>query len=172
MLNAKPVVNRMLCDYKVTIQTGTCNGASTDAPIRMKFYGTHGYTDFSTLTDSKTHRVPFLKGQSDTFIVQSDHVGQLVGIAIGHDKKDIRSYLPNMFSNPTFFFLSGASWFLNDITIEDPIREILYKIPCNSWLSNTSVDQKTMRDFAVTSMQRLNNTKTPHRNYDYLHIFI
>lgn len=144
--NAKPVKRSILCDYKVTIRTGNCNGASTNAPIRLKFYGTHGYTDFSPLANSQTHRVPFLKDQIDIFTIQTDHVGQLVGIAIGHDKKDIQ-----------------ASWFLSYVSIEDPIRETVYEIPCNSWLSNTSVDQKTMRDFQVVSMKSLNENKTSHK---------
>jgi hypothetical protein len=49
------------------------------------------------------------------------------------------------------FFL-GAGWFLNKVSIDDPIREITYDIPCNAWLSSKSNDQKTMRDFQVASM--------------------
>ena len=36
--------------------------------------------------------------------------------------------------------------------IEDPIRERTYQIPCNAWLSSRSKDQKTTRDFQVTSV--------------------
>ncbi len=46
----------------------------------------------------------------------------------------------------------GSSWFLNKVSIDDPIRNITYEIPCNAWLSIKSNDQKTMRDFQVTSM--------------------
>lgn len=45
----------------------------------------------------------------------------------------------------------GASWFLNKITIDDPIRNITYDIPCNAWLSIKSHDQKTLRNFPVIS---------------------
>jgi hypothetical protein len=45
----------------------------------------------------------------------------------------------------------GSGWFLNKLSIDDPIREITYEIPCNAWLSTKSNDQKTMRDFQVAS---------------------
>jgi hypothetical protein len=90
MRNAKPITKGILCDYKISVTTGNCNGASTNAHIRIKLYGTNGYTDFLNLTDSETHRIPFLKGQTDVFTVQTDHVGQLGGITIGHDQKTIR----------------------------------------------------------------------------------
>lgn len=91
MYNAKPVPRGLLCEYKVSVTTGNCNGASTNAPIRIQFYGTNGYTTPNDLVDSETHRVPFLKDQTDVFIVETDHVGQLAGIRIGHDRKDPRS---------------------------------------------------------------------------------
>ena len=100
MHNAKPINgNSLLCDYKVSVTTGNCNGASTNAPIRIKFYGTKGYTEFSDLVDSEEHRVPFLKGNTDVFTIRTGHVGGLIGITIGHQEKDIRSYLnENLFS--------------------------------------------------------------------------
>lgn len=136
MYNAKPIKNGLLCDYKLSVITGNCNGASTNAPIQIKFYGTNGYTNFYDLVGSETHRVPFLKDQTDVFTIQTFHVGQLAGITIGHDKKDIRS-----------------GWFLDKVSIYDPIREMTYEILCNSWLSTKSIDQKTIRDFQVTSME-------------------
>ncbi len=92
MHNAKPITKGLLCEYKVSVTTGNCNGASTNAPIRIKFYGTNGYTNFLDLVDSETHRVAFLKDQTDVFIIETYHVGQLAGITIGHNGKDIRSY--------------------------------------------------------------------------------
>ncbi len=96
MHKAKPITKGLLCEYKVSVTTGNCNGASTDGPINIKFYGTNGYTPLLELIDSETHRVPFLKNQTDVFTIQTYHVGQLAGIAIGHDRKDIR--------NRNFFF--------------------------------------------------------------------
>jgi hypothetical protein len=46
---------------------------------------------------------------------------------------------------------SGSGWFLSKVSIDDPIRDITYDIPCNAWLSSKSNDQKTMRDFQVSS---------------------
>ncbi|CAF2034386.1 unnamed protein product [Rotaria magnacalcarata] len=135
MHKAKPIAKGILCDYQISVTTGTCNGASTDAPIRVKLYGTHGYTEFTDLVDSETHRVPFLKCQTDVFTIQKYHVGKLAGITIGHDQKDIKS-----------------AWFLDKVSIKDPIRSITYDILCNAWLSSKSTDQKTMRDFEVTSV--------------------
>ena len=90
MYNAKPITGGLLCDYKISVTTGNCNGASTNAPIRIKLYGTKGYTKFLDLVNSETHRVPFLKDQTDLFVIQTDHVGQLAGITIGHDQTDTR----------------------------------------------------------------------------------
>ncbi|CAF4245312.1 unnamed protein product [Rotaria socialis] len=135
MHKAKPITKGILCDYQISVTTGNCNGASTDAPIRVKLYGTHGYTDFDDLVDSETHRVPFLKCQTDVFTIRKYHVGKLAGITIGHDQKDIKS-----------------GWFLYKVSIKDPIRSITYDILCNAWLSSKSTDQKTIRDFEVTSV--------------------
>ena len=92
MRKAKPITKGILCEYKVSITTGNCNGASTNAPIRIKFYGKNGHTDFVNLINSETHWIPFLKNQTDVFKVQTYHVGQLAGITIGHDQQDIRKY--------------------------------------------------------------------------------
>jgi hypothetical protein len=92
MYNAKPITKGLLCEYKVSVTTGNCNGASTNAPIRIKLYGTKGSTNFVGLVGSETYRVPFLKDQTDVFIIQTYHVGKLAGITIGHEQKDIRSY--------------------------------------------------------------------------------
>jgi hypothetical protein len=86
------ITKGFLCDYKVSITTGNCNGASTNAPIRIKFLGMNGCTNFYELIQSETHCIPFLKDQTDLFTVQTYHVGQLIGITIGHDRKDMREY--------------------------------------------------------------------------------
>ncbi|CAF1415212.1 unnamed protein product [Adineta steineri] len=135
MNKAKPISKAILCEYKVSITTGNCNGASTDAPISIQFYGTNGYTPSLNLINSENHRMPFQKDQTDIFTIQTYHVGQLAGIRIGHDQKDIQS-----------------AWFLNKVSIFDPIREITSDITCNAWLSSKSNDQKTTRDFPVNLM--------------------
>lgn len=91
MSKAKPITKGFLCQYKVSVTTGNRNGASTDAPIRIKFYGKNGCTDFHELMESETHRIPFVKGETDVFTVQTYHVGELFGITIGHDRPDMRS---------------------------------------------------------------------------------
>ncbi|CAF3728879.1 unnamed protein product [Rotaria magnacalcarata] len=123
------------CEYKISVTTGNCNGASTNAPIRIRLHGTNGHTNFHELVQSETHRIPFLKNQSDVFTLQTFHVGELVGITVGHDRKDMQ-----------------ASWFLSKISISDPIRHKTSNILCNAWLSIKSIDQKTMRDFQVASV--------------------
>ena len=79
-----------LCQYKISITTGDCNGASTNAPIRIKLYGSIGCTDFHELNNSENYHIPFSKGQVDRFTVQTYNVGQLLGITIGHDRLDMR----------------------------------------------------------------------------------
>ncbi len=98
MHNAKPINERgLLCEYKISVTTGNCNGASTKAPISIKLYGSNGYTPVLNLIESDSHRVPFLKGQTDLFIIQTYHVGELAGITIGHDRKDMRKYYHQKF---------------------------------------------------------------------------
>ena len=90
MHKCKLIQKGFLCEYNITIATGNCNGASTNGPIRIKLYGTNGHTNFQELSKSKTHHIPFLKGQTDMFTLQTYHVGELIGITIGHDRKDMR----------------------------------------------------------------------------------
>lgn len=104
MQKAKPIKETFLCEYKVSVTTGNCNGASTDAPILLKLYGTRGYTPLIPLVQSETHRVPFLKDHTDVFIVQTYHVGYLVGITIGHDQRDKREL-----THPRLFLCSRTS---------------------------------------------------------------
>ena len=104
MEKAKPIKEAFLCEYKVSVTTGNCNGASTNAPIQLKLYGTRGYTPFIALVQSETHRVPFLKDQTDVFFVQTYHVGYLVGITIGHDQRDKREL-----THPPVFIFSRPS---------------------------------------------------------------
>lgn len=87
------ITKGILCEYKLSITTGNCNGASTNAPIRIKLYGTDGHTNFHELIQSQTHHVPFLKNQIDIFSLRTYHVGVLTGITIGHDRKDMSMYL-------------------------------------------------------------------------------
>jgi hypothetical protein len=42
-----------------------------------------------------------------------------------------------------------ASWYLSKVSVDDPIRKVIYEISCNGWLSVKSDDQKTIRDFPV-----------------------
>ena len=92
MRRAKLITKGILCEYKISVTTGNCNGASTNAPISIKLYGKNGHSDFNNLIDSETHRIPFVKNQTDVFKITTFHVGQLVGITIGHEKQDIRKY--------------------------------------------------------------------------------
>ena len=112
MHSAKPIEKGLLCEYPVSIKTGNCNGASTDAPISIKFYGSNGSTPFLNLGASETHRVPFLKDQTDVFRIQTYHVGQLAGITIGHDQKDMRKYFFSF-----LFFLFNQCVFLVRIRV-------------------------------------------------------
>lgn len=90
MHHAKPITKGILCEYKISVTTGNRNGASTNAPIRIKLYGQNGCTDFIDLVQSETHSVPFLKDHTDVFTVTTYYVGQLAGITIGHEQKEMR----------------------------------------------------------------------------------
>lgn len=51
-----------------------------------------------------------------------------------------------------------SSWYLDKVSIQDTLLHNNYDIQCNAWLSGKSNDQKTMRDFEVTS-KKSNNKK-------------
>ncbi|CAF0884487.1 unnamed protein product [Rotaria sordida] len=138
---AELIKHGILCDYKVSVTTGNCNGASTNAPISIKLYGTNGYADFVELVDSETHRVPFLKDQIDVFTIQTYHVGELAGITIGHNQKETRS-----------------SWFLNKVSIDDPIRNITYNISCNAWLSKHQEEIDNLSNYSTTTTTTTEDT--------------
>lgn len=161
MHKAKPVGKEILCDYKITVVTGDHNGASCDAPIQIKLFGTNGYTKFVHLAESKTHKVPFAKNNTDEFVVQLDHVGRLAGIEIGHNEKDIRKRRSRSDSAFDRAMCLGSGWFLEKVSILDPIRGTTSEIPCEAWLSTNSDDGKTMRRFLVTA-------RTPVKS-DYSH---
>jgi hypothetical protein len=67
---------------------------------------------------------------------------------------------------------SGASWFLSKISIDDPIRRMIYDIPCNAWLSSKSNDQKTMRSFIVVSKTSSLNSKNSKPKFSRLKNFL
>jgi hypothetical protein len=92
MQQAKPIKNNSKHQYRVYVTTGNCNGASTDATIRIKLYGSNGCTNFIELENCETYQVPFNRDQTDRFTIKTHCVGQLFGITIGHDQTDISVY--------------------------------------------------------------------------------
>ena len=75
--------------YRVIIKTSDKPGASTDALIKLCFYGKKGKSKLFKLKDSKTHRIPFRKGNTDVFDLSIYDIGKIEAISIGHSEKDI-----------------------------------------------------------------------------------
>lgn len=66
--------------------TGDQRGAGTDSQVFVTLFGTEGRrTEKLHLKTSKNHKDPFERGQSDTFRVRGDYVGDLVKMRIEHD---------------------------------------------------------------------------------------
>ncbi len=63
--------------YIIQICTSDIDNADTDAKVYIQISGTKQKTDRIFLSRSKTNRVPFLKGQSDTFELYLPELGEI-----------------------------------------------------------------------------------------------
>ncbi|CAF0819008.1 unnamed protein product [Didymodactylos carnosus] len=75
--------------HKVSPAITQTNLNDTPRHHKIMLYGTNGTSGFIELSQSESHRVPFLKGQINIFSVKTYYVGDLVGITIGHDRTDM-----------------------------------------------------------------------------------
>lgn len=75
--------------YRVVVKTGDRLGSSTSAQIYLQIFGERGKTPLVALKNSKTHRVPFRKFNTDVFHIDSFDLGNIKAIQIGHNEQDI-----------------------------------------------------------------------------------
>ncbi|TFK11366.1 myelin P2 protein-like [Platysternon megacephalum] len=118
--------------YEVHVTTGELWNAGTEADVYISIHGEEGDTGSRQLLRSKNPR-KFLKGQTDLFLLEAVHLGNLYKIVIGHNGLG-----------------SGNGWFLEKIVVKDPVTDLDYSFPCHRWLDQGEEDGKIVRELNVT----------------------
>ncbi len=75
--------------YRVVIKTGDRLGSSTEAIIKFRLFGSNAKTKLFKLKESKTHKIPFRKGNTDVFDLDTFDIGKIKAVYIGHSEKNI-----------------------------------------------------------------------------------
>ncbi|XP_074641254.1 lipoxygenase homology domain-containing protein 1-like [Tubulanus polymorphus] len=122
--------------YQVSVITGDCYNAGTDANVYMTIYGERGDSGVRQLWKAKSmSKGIFNKGQIDNFEVEAVSLGQLVKVIVGHDG-----------AGP------GLGWFLDKVIIKehaDANSHEEYVFPCGRWLDEGEDDGKLVRELKV-----------------------
>lgn len=99
--------------YRVIIKTSDKTGSGTDALIKLRFFGTKGKSKIFKLKESKTHRIPFRRGNTDVFDLSVYDIGKIIAISIGHSEVDIGKILAYLIKNNAMtWFKQNAEWWL------------------------------------------------------------
>jgi hypothetical protein len=92
--------NLELQEYRVDVVTGDVKHASTDASVRICFFGSDGKSSGKRFLERSNHSHKFRRGQIDTFHFMMPPLGELVRLKIGHDAAAV-----------------GAGWFLQEVRV-------------------------------------------------------
>ena len=85
----KEITDGDITKYRIVIKTGDRLGSSTEASIKFRLFGSNGKSRQFKLKDSKTHKIPFRKGNTDVFDQDVHEIGTVKAIQIGHNEKNI-----------------------------------------------------------------------------------
>lgn len=172
--------------YEIEVHTGDVRGAGTDANVFVVLYGKEGKSEEFWLR-SKTDN--FERNEVDKFKVESDEIGLLTKLRVGHDNAGM-----------------GAAWFLDKIIVrrlkppmkkktkdsgqkkkslkkqkrtgEEPEEEEMeeddcnYLFPCNRWFAKGEDDGQIVRELVPYDMsgKRLRKDSLSASTYD-VHVF-
>jgi len=120
--------------YQVKVHTGRKSGAGTDASVFVIIKGTKGITSKMELETSQ-HANKFEDYQVDRFALDSKEVGQITHMTIGHDNSGF-----------------GASWYLEDVEIEDLATGDQYFFTVEQWFDKKSGDGLIERTLKPTKI--------------------
>jgi hypothetical protein len=107
--------------YKVTITTGSCRGAGTDANVFVVLEGTKSRTHEQQLAASLTNRNKFERSQQDVFDVVGVGLGELTKLHIRLDGSGI-----------------GSDWNLDNVVVEEAASKKQYVFVCCDWLKGAA----------------------------------
>lgn len=114
---------RLKSKYKVTAYTGDIRNAGTDADVMLKIYGSLGESEEWKLDNSKNN---FERGSKDEFIIETESLGEIEKIRIGHNNKGI-----------------SPGWFLSKVIIDDLSSNRVYEFVYDKWLARDEGDGST-----------------------------
>ncbi|CAE1314367.1 unnamed protein product [Acanthosepion pharaonis] len=114
-------------EYRITVETGNCRMAGTNANVYITLYGRQTHSDKIHL-DNRQHKC-FQRGDINTFVQELNTRSHV----IEHDNKGI-----------------AAGWYLNKITIESLHEKAssgsVYIFPVYGWLANDAEGGKLWRE--------------------------
>ncbi|XP_075440426.1 oxygen-regulated protein 1 isoform X2 [Ascaphus truei] len=118
--------------YEVRVVTGDLWNAGTEANVYMLMHGERGDTGSRQLLRSSKPR-KCVKGQTDTFLLEAVHLGNLHTIVIGHDGLE-----------------PGNGWYLEKVVVHDPVQDKEYTFFCYRWLDEGQDDGKIVRQLYIS----------------------
>ncbi|KAM4704966.1 oxygen-regulated protein 1 [Rhinophrynus dorsalis] len=117
--------------YELRVVTGDLWNAGTEANVYISVHGEYGDTGSRQLFKS-SKPMKFVKRQTDTFSLESVHLGDLQTVIIGHDGLE-----------------PGNGWYLEKIVIHDPVKDKEYTFFCYRWLDEGEDDRNIVRKLYV-----------------------
>jgi hypothetical protein len=139
----KEITEGSLVKYRIVVKTGERLGSSTEAPIKLRLFGGLGKSKQIKLKDSKTHKIPFRRGNTDVFDLEVFDIGKIKAIHVGHQEKNIE-----------------FSWFVDYIGVEDQTHNIVYTFETPDWFSVTSGDKRTARILLTKNSTNLSDNES------------
>ncbi|CAF0982480.1 unnamed protein product [Didymodactylos carnosus] len=119
-------------EFEIICVTGDKRNAGTDANVYITLFGKESKTKKIHLQSRSKN--PFERGQSDTFNVKAEYVGELDKIRIEHDNTG-----------------SAPGWFLERVVITDRYDpDTKYFASCNKWLARDEGDGQISRDLVCS----------------------
>ena len=113
--------------YHVEVKTSDVSRAGTNANVHLYMYGESGESGKMPLRApiGSSHKDKFERGQTDKFIVETEHIGVINRIMIGHDGKNL-----------------GSGWHVDSVIITVPEEGKKYIFGLHRWLDTSEGDGK------------------------------
>ncbi|KAF6302998.1 lipoxygenase homology domains 1 [Rhinolophus ferrumequinum] len=128
-----PAVRRIMgmARYRVTLCTGECEGAGTDANVYLCLYGDAGDTGERLLFNCRNTDNMFQKGNVDEFTIESVTLRKVRRVRVRHDGKG-----------------GNSGWFLERVLVreEGQPEDDNVEFPCLRWLDKNKDDGQVVRE--------------------------
>ena len=115
----------MTTTYRITVVTGTPDGAGTDANVYLTLLGTRGNGGERQLNNFENN---FERGRTDVFSLEMEDLGEIDRIRVRHDNTGHR-----------------PGWFLDRVTVHNENTDEEFVFPCGRWLARDEDDGQVDR---------------------------